>query len=189
MADGERLNMYENRNEYHPADLDALEIVTEVIDDILSRPEEVPGPTGKMTSDQTFTHIMRGYNFISTNKKDSWAWPVTEYNVALYYTHNKTTHHEIYTVVTTQNIHRYDVDKPPLSSQYVIQFHGRNREGDVESKMTSISYLNPDTRGHQTETREMTEYDAGQLFDQLGLLYDYMNAARAENSNITKLQN
>lgn len=88
-----------------------------------------------------------------------------------------------YSILISPQILRVDITSRhslPLASSYTFAFSGEN----LDSATMMAATYNTDTQSkHEWEKREITEYDAGQLFDTLATLNEHIdNAARKNQS-------
>ncbi len=167
---------HEERPEYQDADREGLEIITDLIDELLvSHEQSCAEHAASSVSMTAYFSIKRTFNFLDSGMSSGWMWPLTETTITLAYYRYKNPTHESYSVVINSNIHQQGQQPgtlPPLQTNYHIEYFGKDRESKPQTRMSA---LNLDILGEskQTwETRDMTSYDAGQLFDELGKVYD-----------------
>ena len=185
----ERFHMsHEERPEYQTADHESLELVTDLIDELLvSREESGAEYAAKSVDMPNYFSIKREYNYLESGMSSGWMWPLTEMTFALSYHRYKNPTHEEYSIVITPTIHQQHIMPPPLQTHYSIEYFGKNRESKPHTRLSSASVDVLGKSRQRWDTRDMTNYDAGRLFDELGHVYDFLQRQADERRRLDNL--
>ncbi len=179
------------RLEYQDADRESLEIITDLIDELLVSQEQPSAEQAASSVSTTdYFSIKRTFNYMESGMSSGWMWPLTETTAVLTYHRYKNPTRESYAVVIGSEIHQQCMEPgtpPPLQTSYYIEYHGKNREGKPQTRMSA---LNMDILGESLQTwdtRDLTNYDTDQLFDELGKVYDLQQRQANEQERLDSL--